>query len=73
MMNVKLFLFRFAELAEQSQIRNLYKTMWQLCAATMSWVRRWVELVVYYMIQNFFILFAENSQILLKSLLFPFS
>ena len=26
---------------------------WQLCAALMSWVRRWVELVVYKKIQSF--------------------
>ena len=24
-----------------------YSAMWQLCAIMMSWVRRWVELVVY--------------------------
>ena len=38
--------------------------LWQLCAAMMSWDRQWVELVVYY--SELFILFAENSQILLK-------
>ena len=42
--------------------------MWQLCAAMMSWVRRWVELDVY---KNIQILFAEKSQILLKISVIP--
>ena len=28
-------------------------TLWQLCAAMMNWVRRWVELLVYLKIQSF--------------------
>ena len=38
--------------------------MWQLCAAMMSWVRCWVGCLL--KDSELFILFAENSQILLK-------
>ena len=46
--------------------------MWQLCAEMMSWVGRWVELVVYVLKDSeCFILFAENSQIFLKISVIP--
>ena len=46
----------------------LLRYVWQLCAEMMSWVRQWVELVHGCLITDtdIFILFAENSQILLK-------
>ena len=30
-----------------TSIHSVKYVLWQLCAAMMSWVRRWVELVVY--------------------------
>ena len=47
--------------------------MWQLCASMMSWVRRWNELVVTCLLKDskLFILFAKNSQILLKISVMP--
>ena len=48
-----------------------WKLLWQLCAAMMSWVRRWVELVILLNNSELFILFAENSQILFKISVIP--
>ena len=36
----------------RSNVDDAYKTQdWQLCAAMMSWVGQWVELVVYWQIK----------------------
>ena len=34
-------------------LTSILAKKWQLCAAMMSWVRRWVELVVYQQIQGY--------------------
>ena len=56
-----------------TQIWAHLQSGWQLCATMMSWVPLWVELVVYFQIQRFFVLFAEKAKSFLKFLLFPFS
>ena len=43
---VSVLFFKFLDL-------SLTKPLWQLCAVMMSWVQRWVKLVVYWHIQRF--------------------
>ena len=45
--------------------------VWQLCATMMSWVGRWIELVVYYQIQNLLSYLQKIAKSFSKFLLFP--
>ena len=52
---------------------DLYKEpLWQLCAAMMSWVKQWVELVVFWQIQIFLSYLQKITKSFSKFLLFPF-
>ena len=48
-MNKKLFLFWFAELKEQFQVHNLYKTRWskKICGQTLVQIEGWNWIVLY--------------------------
>ena len=57
---------------EKNDLGGNYTVVWQLCVAMMSWIRRWVELNWLFINRlRAFILFAENSQILLKMSVIP--
>ena len=60
---VSVLFFKFLDL-------SLTKPLWQLCAVMMSWVQRWVKLVVYWHIQRFLSYLQKIAKSFSKFLLF---